>query len=181
VLAVCGFWRYSGNMTTASHALDYPGKSATTPITGYAEGYYGRLLSWAEREVLIQSAAASRFNFYLYAPKDDEQHRFKWREPYSAQWRSEFRRFANLAKSLKVQLVAGISPGIDFEFEDLEDGADLHALCAKAIQLIEDGATGIAVLFDDIDPDFELRRGSFQSEGTTVATLETSVNIWRAI
>ena len=154
-------------MNSAPETTNSPGKS----ITGYAEGYYGRLLSWDERRSLIQSAAQCNFNFYLYAPKDDEQHRFKWREPYPQQWRSEFRHFANLARDSGVQLVAGISPGIDFKFDDLDDGADLHSLCAKAMQLIDDGASGIAVLFDDIDPDFDLRRGSFESEGSAHASV----------
>jgi len=140
-------------------------------ITGYAEGYYGRLLSWHERQSLIRCAADSGFNFYLYAPKDDEQHRFKWREPYNQAWRDEFQSFAKLARDSGIQLVAGISPGIDFNFEDIEDGADLDSLCAKATQLIDDGATGLAVLFDDIDPDFHLRSGSFQSEGTAHASV----------
>ena len=148
-----------------------PATPHPTPITGYAEGYYGRLLSWHERESLIECAAATGFNFYLYAPKDDEQHRFKWRAPYPEQWRRNFQNFADVARDSGVQLVAGISPGIDFNFDDIEDGPDLHSLCVKAIQLLDDGAAGIAVLFDDIDPDFNLRRGSFESEGAAHASV----------
>ena len=57
----------------------------TTPITGYAEGFYGRLLSWAERARILATLQSLGMNTYYYAPKEDPWHRFDWRTPYPAE------------------------------------------------------------------------------------------------
>ena len=69
-------------------------------ITGYAEGYYGRLLSWDQRARLLDTLRETGGNFYLYAPKDDDYHRFNWRTPYPDDWRENFRTFATKAKPM---------------------------------------------------------------------------------
>ncbi len=146
-------------------------------ITGYAEGYYGRLLSWDERNNLLDTLNETRGNFYLYAPKDDDYHRLNWRTPYPDSWRDNFRAFTAKAKTFDtcIYVAAGLSPGIDFDFSHMDDGPDggpdYRALCDKALQLLSDGANAIVLMFDDIDADFEHRRGSFKDEGTAHATL----------
>ena len=146
-------------------------------ITGYAEGYYGRLLSWYERAILLDTLNETRGNFYLYAPKDDDYHRLNWRTPYPDDWRDNFRAFTAKAKSINpcIDVAAGLSPGLDFDFSHLNDEpegrSDFQALCDKALQLLSDGASAIVLMFDDIDADFEKRRGSFNDEGTAHAEL----------
>ncbi len=141
------------------------------PITGYAEGYYGRLLSWTERAKLVESANNEGWNTYLYAPKDDALHRSAWRTPYPDTWRNSFRQFSNTAQASNVEIIAGIAPGLDFDFADIKNGADFNALSSKALQLLSDGATGIALMFDDIDAGFTKRAGHFEFEGIAHATL----------
>jgi len=146
-------------------------------ITGYAEGYYGRLLSWHERASLLDTLNETGGNFYLYAPKDDDYHRLNWRTPYPDVWREEFRAFTAKAKTgdTCIDIAAGLSPGIDFDFSHMDDGPDggpdYQALCHKAIQLLSDGASAIVLMFDDIDADFDQRRGNFKDEGTAHAEL----------
>ena len=44
-------------------------------IKGYIEGYYGRLLSWDQRRLIVKSLKKNKMNTYFYAPKEDEKHR----------------------------------------------------------------------------------------------------------
>ena len=56
-------------------------------IIGYIEGFYGRLLNWESRKLIVKSLSYNKMNTYLYAPKEDKYHRFKWRNDYSKAWR----------------------------------------------------------------------------------------------
>jgi len=150
--------------------------------TGYVEGYYGRLLDWSDRARLLQRLHRYGMSHYFYAPKEDTYHRLHWREPYQDAWRNSFRTFCQSATQLRVTTVAGIAPGLDFDFSHLPGGSisssatqgasnDLALLLDKAHLLREDGADVIALLLDDIDEDFHLRSGSFVSEGNAHAAL----------
>lgn len=143
----------------------------TDQIRGYAEGYYGRLLNWAERLQILDSLAAHGMSTYYYAPKEDACHRWQWRRHYGAQWRADFRQFCQRAQDRQVAVVAGVAPGIDFDFSHLCDGADFQCLVEKCTQLLLDGASGISLLLDDIDADFEKRCGGIASEGLAHARL----------
>ena len=72
-------------------------------------------------------------------------------------------------------MVAGVAPGLDFDFAHLPDGKDFSLLVAKACALLDDGASAISLLMDDIDTDFEQRRGDFQSEGQAHAALANAL------
>ena len=126
-------------------------------IFGYVEGYYGRLLSWEERASIVDELAAQGFNTYLYGPKDDAKHRLYWRESYNENWRRSFREFTQHARSKGVSVIAGIAPGLDFDFNsisvDLSETVndDSNTLLAKARQLIDDGADALCLMMDDID------------------------------
>lgn len=145
------------------------------PVTGYAEGYYGRLLSWQERGQILDALQALSLNTYYYAPKEDPCHRLHWRKPYSELWRAEFREFCKAATRRGVRVVAGVAPGLDFNFSHLPDGEDFRSLLAKARALLDDGADAISLLMDDIDADFEKRRGDFPSEGQAHAVLANAL------
>ena len=72
----------------------------------------------------------------------------------------------------KIDVIAGISPGIDFNFKQLHEKkeeykkTDFEFLLNKANQLLDDGATSIALLLDDIPPNFKNKFGNKISEGT---------------
>ena len=51
-------------------------------VKGYIEGYYGKLLSWKERNEILDVLAKNNMNFYFYCPKEDINHRLKWRLKY---------------------------------------------------------------------------------------------------
>ena len=88
-------------------------------ISGYIEGYYGKLLTWENRKKIIKSIKNNNMNTYLYAPKEDIKNRLRWRETYSKNWRNKFQDFTQYAKKNKTQVIAGIAPGLDFEYNSI--------------------------------------------------------------
>ena len=55
-------------------------KTNLIKISGYIEGYYGKLLSWDERKSLITTLKDNKMNYYFYCPKEDLFHRKKLEE-----------------------------------------------------------------------------------------------------
>ena len=141
-------------------------------IAGYIEGYYGKLLSWENRELIIKSLSKNKMNTYFYAPKEDTKHRLYWKKKYNKKWRSNFRNFSDKCKKNKIEIIAGIAPGLDFNYKQLnaksklDKKSDFEFLYNKAKQLLDDGATFIALLLDDIPSDFKNKFGNEVSEGT---------------
>ena len=64
-------------------------------ITGYIEGYYGKLLAWESRKLIIKSLSKNKMNTYFYAPKEDVYHRLCWRKKYNEKWRMDFKNFVS--------------------------------------------------------------------------------------
>jgi len=147
-------------------------KNNESNIVGYIEGYYGRLLSWKNRKLIIKSLHKNKMNTYFYAPKEDICHRLCWRKKYSKKWRVDFRDFIQFSKKNNINIVAGIAPGLDFNFKELHncsaniDNSDFKLLLNKAKQLLEDGASSIVLMLDDIPNDFKKKFGIDISEGT---------------
>jgi len=140
-------------------------------MRGYLEGYYGRLLDWSARVTVLNALAEHGLDTYAYAPKEDARHRLRWRDPYDAAWRSDFAAFCRAARARGVSVIAGVAPGIDFDFASLAGGADLEATVDKLARLRDDGASRLMLLLDDIDPDFSRRDGGIASEGEAHARL----------
>jgi len=157
-------------------------KNNENNITGYIEGYYGRLLSWESRKLIIKSLSKNKMNTYFYAPKEDVCHRMHWREKYGKKWRIHFRDFIKFSKKKDINVIAGIAPGLDFNFNELSHvsknnhNSDFELLFKKAKQLIESGASSIALMLDDIPNDFEKKFGIDISEGTYHAILANKLS-----
>ena len=153
----------------------------TLIFTGYIEGYYGRLFDWHDRNRLLSGVAAAEMTSYFYAPKEDARHRQFWRQPYDKAWQAEFTQFATIAAAKNIHLIAGIAPGLDFDFASLDASMDqkndFTTLVAKAHQFLANGASMIALLMDDIAADFEARSGSFTNEGRAHAALANRLGL----
>lgn len=148
----------------------------TVHLQGYAEGYYGKLLSWSERLGLLDTLAANGQNTYYYAPKEDPAHRWQWREAYTNHWREQFSTFCKQARQRGISVVAGVAPGLDFDFTHLPDSDDFRLLIDKCRQLLADGADQVSLLMDDIDADFATRSGGISSEGHAHARLANELS-----
>ena len=153
----------------------------TLNFTGYIEGYYGRIFDWRNRNRLLGGVAAAGMTSYFYAPKEDACHRQFWRQPYDKAWQAEFTQFAVTAAAKNIHLIAGIAPGLDFDFASLDAARnqknDFTILVAKACQFLANGASRIALLMDDITADFEARSGSFTNEGRAHAALANRLGL----
>ena len=60
-------------------------------------------------------------NCYVYAPKDDDKHRSRWRDLYDDQ---EFHQLKNLierAKQRNIRFIYALSPGLDLKYSLNED------------------------------------------------------------
>jgi len=136
---------------------------------GYIEGYYGRLLSFEERHLLLSTLHDLSMDSYLYAPKEDVFHRFDWRRPYPKDWCAKFAWFCAVARSKHIKILAGIAPGLDFAFYNNKD--DKARLRAKAEQLTGAGADGLVLMFDDISADLSVFERAGISEGQAHARL----------
>ena len=73
----------------------------------------------------------------------------------------DFQNFIQLSKKNNIKVIAGIAPGLDFNFKELHnisinnENSDFELLFKKAKQLLEDGASSIALMLDDIPNDFK--------------------------
>jgi protein O-GlcNAcase/histone acetyltransferase len=132
-------------------------------LSGYVEGYYGRLLTFEERLGIAGKLREIGAGHYLYAPKEDLHHRRVWREPYPAAWRAEFRGFVARSKKIGVTVVPGIAPGLSYRYRKHED---FRALARKLVSLTDLGCREAALLMDDIPVSLpEADRGAFSSLG----------------
>ncbi|MDC6451708.1 beta-N-acetylglucosaminidase domain-containing protein [Alphaproteobacteria bacterium] len=149
---------------------------------GYIEGYYGQLLSWENRKLIVKSLQKNNMNSYFYAPKEDENHRLNWRTKYSLKWRTRFCEFTNFGKINNINIIAGIAPGLDFDFKSFnnktqaKESLDYTLLYSKAKQLLDDGATSIALLLDDIPENYKNKFGNKISEGTSHGILANTLS-----
>lgn len=146
-----------------------------SPLAGYLEGYYGRLLGWDERATLLEALPRNEMNAWWHAPKEEPPHRLRWREPHDAPWREGFRGFCARADERGVRVVAGLAPGIDFDWHAVDGGTDLDTLVAKTGTYLADGARVPALLLDDLDDDFAARAPAGASEGATHARLANAL------
>lgn len=120
-------------------------------LRGVVEGFYGPPYPPAVRKRLISEMSGSPGPAWLHAPKDDPWHRIRWREERPPAARRELAGCISHARSEGVAWIGGVSP---WSFVP-GDGGALLARCREASA---DGASAVAVLFDDVPdgPDPEL-------------------------
>src|SRR5690606_26354712 len=63
----------------------------TFEVKGVVEGFYGAAYSQREREDLLRFLGRHGYDTYFYGPKNDRQHRARWREPYDRRSLLDFR------------------------------------------------------------------------------------------
>lgn len=122
------------------------------PPIGIIEGYFGRRWSWADRTSVVRMLAPAGYSFFHYAPKGDEYLRRDWRTPFSDEGAQQLADFARLCRSLGVRFGVGLTPfGCNAGFGE----QDRTALKAKLAQLDAIGIDDLALLFDDMEGDFD--------------------------
>ncbi|MFF7654564.1 beta-N-acetylglucosaminidase domain-containing protein [Streptomyces sp. NPDC007983] len=122
---------------------DWPG----TAVRGTTEGFYGS--PWSHRDRLAQLGFMGRTkqNRYLYAPGDDPYRQARWRDPYPAERREEFRELATRARANHVTLGWAVSPGQEMCFSS---DSDLKALLKKVDAMWALGMRSFQLQFQDV-------------------------------
>jgi hypothetical protein len=105
------------------------------------------MLSWDERSLILDVMRQLNLNTYLYAPKEDPFHRQEWQAPYPAAWRVSFKAFVKHAQKNGIDVVAGMAPGLSFDYRS---AADYGRLNNKCLSFTEMGVRNICLLMDDI-------------------------------
>ena len=141
----------------------------TTNINGYIEGYYGRLINWPERHLILKKLKETKLNSFFYCPKEDLNHRLNWRRKYTKTWMTSFNNFCESGKKLNINILIGISPGLDYKFEN--NNEDFNILVTKAKDLKNNGANKIVLMFDDIPEYFVPDQTKSKPEGLLHAEL----------
>ncbi|MGX7031054.1 beta-N-acetylglucosaminidase domain-containing protein [Vagococcus zengguangii] len=117
-------------------------------MRGIIEGFYGIPWTSDDRLDLIDFLAANNMNTYMYAPKDDELQRKRWREFYPNEKLAEFETLLTKANDNQIDFYYMISPGNDINY--LEE-SEVKVLTDKLQQMIDLGVNHFGLLLDDID------------------------------
>ena len=149
-------------------------KKLSININGYIEGFYGQLLKWPERHLILKKLFNCKFNTYFYCPKEDINHRLNWKQDYSNKWLSAFKNFCKTANKYNINILIGIAPGLDFNFK--ENDFDFKILAKKAKILKISGASKIVLMFDDIPPPPKNIHINFKNEGVLHAELSNKLS-----
>lgn len=127
-------------------------------IRGVVEGFYGDPWTMNDRVELMKFLGKKGYNLYIYAPKDDLIHRFKWRETYSKDFMENFKKITDAGEKAGVEVSMAISPGLSLVYSDKKER---EILVNKFLSFAEIGVHVFCLFLDDIpwklqhEPDIE--------------------------
>ncbi|MFH8343921.1 beta-N-acetylglucosaminidase domain-containing protein [Streptomyces sp. NPDC018045] len=122
---------------------DWPG----TPVRGMTEGFFGQPWTREQRLAQLDFMGRTKQNRYLYAPGDDPYRQFRWRDPYPAAQREDFRALAARARANHVTLGWAVSPG---QAMCMSSEDDLKALRRKVDAMWALGVRAFQLQFQDV-------------------------------
>ncbi|MBX3421928.1 MAG: beta-N-acetylglucosaminidase domain-containing protein [Pirellulaceae bacterium] len=122
-------------------------RSRPEQLAGVIEGFYGPPWSRAERLGLLDQMVQGGLNTYMYAPKDDLNHRALWRQCYDEQQAATIRQLIFDCSHREIRFIYALSPGLDIRFSSSEE---MYRLQLRLAQMMELGCKHFALLFDDI-------------------------------
>ncbi|MCZ7575219.1 MAG: protein O-GlcNAcase [Ardenticatenaceae bacterium] len=119
-------------------------KHSLFQVRGVIEGFYGVFYTFPERNDLIRFIGRHGYNVYIYGPKNDRQHRARWREPYPDQIMDQFAQTVAIAQEAGVTFCYAISPIASTPAQDFE------RLTAKLRSFFDIGVRAFCILLDDL-------------------------------
>ncbi|MER8087149.1 beta-N-acetylglucosaminidase domain-containing protein [Streptomyces sp. NPDC058316] len=122
---------------------DWPG----TAVRGMTEGFYGQPWTRAERLAQIGFMGRTKQNRYLYAAGDDPYRQARWRDPYPADRRADFRALAERARAEHVTLGWAVAPG---QAMCMSSASDVKALTRKLDAMWALGVRAFQLQFQDV-------------------------------
>ncbi|MBR4937825.1 MAG: beta-N-acetylglucosaminidase domain-containing protein, partial [Kiritimatiellae bacterium] len=124
--------------------------SPDVPLRGVVEGFYGRPWGTDGRFDLIGFMGRQKMNCFIYGPKDDPFHLWKWKEPYPAEYVADFHRLLGEARRNHVKFYWAVHLGEAFKDpQPAAREAEYAALWRKLEAMYEIGFRCFAVFFDD--------------------------------
>lgn len=121
-------------------------------IQGVLEGFYGVYYTFPERNDMIRFIGEHGFNYYLYAPKNDRQHRMRWRESYPDDIMVQFAQTVDISKEAGVTFCYSIGCGVSMSYASEEDFAIIKE---KIMAFYIIGVRAFNITLDDISADFK--------------------------
>lgn len=135
---------------------------ASFEIRGVIEGFYGVYYTPVERKDLIRFLGKHDYNLYIYGPKNDRQHRNRWREPYPQSVMNQFAETVVVAQESGLDFCYSIGSGVSMNYASEQE---LAVIQEKFRSFYEIGVKTFAILLDDISSEFrhEEERNRFQT------------------
>ena len=139
---------------------------------GVIEGFYGPMWSHEERLHLIRHLQGWNMNIYIYSPRNDPYHRMRWEVPYPPDEMGKFVELAEECRKHRVEFSYAISPGSNFNFNDIK----CQKLLLRKLQpFIKMGSRFFPIFYDDVSDviDFDSMAGERLAErqGIIINTL----------
>jgi hypothetical protein len=134
----------AGVMAFTGEITDYPDFA----YRGILEGGYSNW-SHEKRLAILQWMGALKMNSFIYAPKEGEYFRRRWRVLYPKEWIDKFREYVEVCRRQHIEFAYSLSPALSIEYSD---PAEFDRLVAKYRQLQEIGVRKFGIFFDDVIP-----------------------------
>lgn len=118
------------------------------PMRGVLEGFYGAIWPREGRIAMMRELANLKFNFFMYAPKDDGYVNLAWPTPYPIAELNYIKDLIAEAKRQHLQMCWAIHTLWPVTFST---DTDIDLIVDKMDQVVERGATCLAIAFDDLE------------------------------
>uniref|UniRef100_A0AAU2VWJ2 Beta-N-acetylglucosaminidase domain-containing protein n=1 Tax=Streptomyces sp. NBC_00008 TaxID=2903610 RepID=A0AAU2VWJ2_9ACTN len=132
-----------GGSVAGATVRDWP----SSAVRGMTEGFYGQPWTQTERLSQLGFMGRTKQNRYLYAAGDDPYRQARWRDPYPADRRADFRALAERAAAEHVTLGWAVAPG---QSMCLSSERDVKALTKKIDAMWALGVRAFQVQFQDV-------------------------------
>ncbi|HET7628124.1 MAG TPA: protein O-GlcNAcase [Bacillales bacterium] len=151
--------------------------SSPFDVRGVIEGFYGVYYTPPERNDLIRFIARNGYNLYVYGPKNDRQHRARWREPYPSEIMEQFANTINLCAAEGIDFCYSLGCGVSMNYAS---EADLDFIKQKFAAFYQIGVKTFGLLLDDIASVFhyEEEREKFNSYAEAHVHVCNHVHEW---
>lgn len=146
-------------------------------VRGAIEAFYGAFYTFPERKDLIRFLGRHGFNYYLYGPKNDRQHRMRWWDPYPEAVMDDFGEAIHVATGVGVEFCYAISFGVPMKYASQED---FDLITAKLMRFYQRGCRSFGVLLDDITEGFNhaVNRNAFRTVGDAHVAITNRLYRW---
>ena len=116
-------------------------------MRGLTEGFYGTPWTREQRLAQLDFMGRTKQNRYVYAPGDDPYRQARWREPYPAGQRADFRALAERARAQPCDAAWAVAPG---QAMCMASDGDVQTLTRKLDAMWALGVRSFQLQFQDV-------------------------------